>query len=357
MLNPQESSTPVIALLENEVGEVIRSGCLSGRFIESFNNAGLTEKSIRAFIRTKSASLRRELGRGQFAELIPRTYHRIWVTQPEFGHLPPLEYLETIAAEAVEGGLDFERIFWTNSKFLQAQLIRFFADRHATIEVRLICELNADDGLSTAFEKLVDARKYVLAADIAKIMVLRAMGGVYSDMGVSVKKPLAELVLRSELTLLFTEHFFFQLSFLAVPAHSKLMSLWAAVVARPEVLSSLVHPDQTEVSAIQEVELLAGPGFSIVVLLFSTDLDRVVFVPPRGHLIHWRSQRSWYPRSAKFGNISVEEAISTIVTRDRHLSLLARIKEDLAIAEKPSALEARTQILFALERHCHRVAE
>ena len=91
--------------------------------------------------------------------------------------MPPHEYLSGIAVQSADLGPTFTHYFWTNCPSVQDQVRNFFIENNAPVEVRLISELRVDIRLQTIYEKLIAAKKYVLAADVKRLSSFRIMVG------------------------------------------------------------------------------------------------------------------------------------------------------------------------------------
>jgi SAM-dependent methyltransferase len=331
-----------LSVIAEECLQQLAGSHLPARFARSFAHAGQSEAGIRAFVTRHVAAFAEH---PPPAAMIPQRVHRIWITDPDAPHLPPATYLANIAALTRALGPAFIHRIWTNAPGLQSRLSDHFTSEGVPVEAGLLDELAMPAAIRQTCDALIAARKFVLAADIMKIIVLQNLGGIYADMGVVMRPGLFAAVAQSDMCLLIDPQMFFQLSFLAAPAQAPMLALWSAVLARPESLAALLHPDAKQLNPVQEVELLAGPGFTSCVLNFAPFDARLLILPYQGTLLQWGSQRSWYPGAAKFGNVAIDDSDATVLTPAR---LAAHSAPELFLFGKAAKAAARIKLLLGL---------
>lgn len=318
--------------LRNEVERLLEQSQLRGRFSTMFQFAGITDDVIHDFVRSKLSVFQDTINASTLLnERISRKIHRVWITKATGEYMPPEEYLEDIAAQVRNLGDSFSTIFWTNSAPARDAFAIYFEERSAPLKVCLISELAFNEKLDLFIDKLIAEKKYVLAADIIKIVILYSHGGIYADLGVQFQSPLAEMVIRSDISLILDPQLFFQLSFLAAPKESKLLEFWAWLLCQPETLTALLLPGASHFGSVDEVDILAGPGFTVCVLLLAGLIDQVLIAPCFGSLLQWRSQQSWYPGKAKYGNVPVQETPPTLMNFNLHESIMSSTSNQMIV--------------------------
>lgn len=260
---------------------------------------------------------------------IPRVIHRIWLTNPAAPSLPSGEYLTRIASRMAKIN-GYRYLFWHNSE----RAAEMFAEnlRHEAIEFRHIDLIPGNELLVDRIHAAIDQRKYVLAGDMTKYLVLNVFGGVYADMGVDFGQELLDLVETVDVSLFLDRNVFFQPAFMATPPRSAPFNTWCNLCLQPEALAALTL-DKGMLSAGSEIWLHGGVGFTAALMLDYDSSYSVLPVPPnRGLLTHY-SEGSWYRAGNKFGNVTLSEAPLTHIDRNHYASLAATAAELDEIAE------------------------
>jgi hypothetical protein len=245
---------------------------------------------------------------------IPQITHRIWLTAEDGAYLPPQEYIEGYLDTIRRLPPDTAHFFWTNSDAV-SQHVRSVAHVAGVANVNLM-------GIDTLRENLLFARvvslvgdqKFVLAADILKMMILHKFGGIYSDLGVTYDEHVFHLIQRAEYCLFLGSNKFFQTCFVACPPRSDLTSIFLSIMHHPGAFDRSFAVTGLAASAIDEVQIFAGLGFTVCAMLFLPSTARVVILPPQSSHYVWRAQQSWYGDKPKFGNALIDRTAPTLLT-------------------------------------------
>jgi SAM-dependent methyltransferase len=293
-----------------------------------FRHIGWTEADFSKFVMGKISALQDSLAMSAYNALlnqrIAHITHKIWLTSAEEPSLPPEEFLKTYLSRLKTRPIHWMHYFWTNSKAVAAHVS--LAANEAGCSV-LIQETDSffDDELHPNVRRLLAEKKYVLAADVLKILILDQVGGVYSDMGVDFDNEILSIVEVSNYCVLLGTGLFFQTSFLACSAGSDLSSMFRAILNNPESLDVAYSVAGTDITSQDEVNMLAGPGFTACALLFIPLRARTMIFPPQSVHLSWQSEQSWYGSSGKHGNVVVSQTSPTLVdaTKCAELAKLA----------------------------------
>jgi hypothetical protein len=245
---------------------------------------------------------------------IPQITHRVWLTADDGAYLPPQEYIEGYLDTIRRLPPDIVHFFWTNSDAV-SQHVRSEAQVAGVTNINVM----AIDSLreSLLFSRVISLlgdQKFVLAADILKIMILHKFGGIYSDLGVTYDARVFHLIQRAEYCLFLGSNKFFQTCFVACPPRSDFTSIFLSVMHHPGALDRSFAVTGLAASAIDEVQIFAGLGFTVCAMLFLPPAARVVILPPQSRHYLWRAQQSWYGTTPKFGNALVDRTAPTILT-------------------------------------------
>ena len=259
--------------------------------------------------------------------------------------MPPTVYLEQIAAQAREIEAACSCVLWCNSPGIRAQIGGFFEASDAPVIVRDFASEFHGSECFGIIQRFVDHRKYVLAADVAKIVLLERFGGIYADMGVQFPAHLLGLIAHADAAVFLDAGLFFQPAFMAFRAHDGMLQLWLEMLRDPEILSSFVLSGETGFSPGHEIWLHAGVGFTAIFVLLQPLHYRVLVLPPQGAALQTHSQGSWYQPGNKFGNLILDEATVTHLDFGRHRAYFERLDTSLS---RRSAGEVRTKILSCL---------
>lgn len=245
---------------------------------------------------------------------IPQITHRIWLTAEDGAYLPPQEYIEGYLDTIRRLPPDTVHFFWTNSDAV-SQHVRSGAQVAGVANINVMAIDSLRESLLFArVVSLVGDRKFVLAADILKIMILHKFGGIYSDLGVTYDDQVFHLIQRAEYCFLLGSNKFFQTCFVACPPRSDLTSIFLSVMHHPGAFDPSFAVTGLAASAIDEVQIFAGLGFTVCAMLFLASTARVVILPPQSRHYVWRAQQSWYGVTPKFGNALVDRTAPTILT-------------------------------------------
>ena len=275
----------------------------------------------------------------------PAVTHRIWVTTRENGVLPPGDFLAEYLKSAATLPSEAVHYFWTNSPAVEAHVARLAATGKCANVVLMDIDLFEADPLYRSVAKLLDDKKYVLAADVLKFLVLHRFGGIYSDLGVIYDKNIFDLAQAADYSFLVWDGGFFQTSFVACPPRADLIALFLAVLNLPEAFSPSYSLIGKEPVAQDEVRIFAGAGFTALAMLFLPPLARALIVPPQSPNLRWRSQQSWYGE-AKHGNVIISETAPSILQAERFGEAAELISVQVRKYGDASAIGERLRILI-----------
>jgi hypothetical protein len=247
---------------------------------------------------------------------IPSITHRIWLTNPTNPSMPPERFIDNYLKMIRELPSSSTHFFWTNS-----EAVRSYVDlkikNSSTYQVIIVdVGLFREDSLYSAISRLVVDQKYVLAADILKMVILNRFGGVYSDLGIVYDNALFSLIQSSDYALIVGESSFFQTSFFACAPGSDLVSIFLAVMNHPFALSNSYSLAGAMVGPLDEVNIFSGPGLTVCAMLFLQDSARILLIPPQSPHLMWEAQQSWYGDDSKNGNIIVSKSEPSLVDND-----------------------------------------
>jgi hypothetical protein len=245
--------------------------------------------------------------------VIPALTHRIWLTSPEHPCQPPADFLAGYCS-AIRG-LPAEAVhfFWTNSAAV-AEAVRQQAAASGCPNVCLMdpAMLGATP-IMARIGRLIEASKFVLAADALKIVVLERFGGIYSDLGIVYDRQVFELVLLADYAFIVSNALFFQTSFFACPPAADLARLFLAVMNVPGALDPSYALSGPAATALDEVHMFAGLALTACAMLFMPPAARALMVPAQTPHLVWASHASWYGSEPKFGNVLISQTPPTLI--------------------------------------------
>lgn len=312
---------------------------------EFFSRAAISEDDVRSFILQRMNAMRLKMTEpAPTYQAIPKIIHRLWLTSPSHASLPPALYLAQISSQSrtlQARNLKYQYIFWTNSAEICETLQKTFDAEEAPITVRNISGDFVSNSLMPVIVLFLDSKKYALAADVAKTMILSVFGGVYGDLGVQFSPDLLPLIHAADAAVFLDKGLFFQLALLAVRPGSEILGVWNSLLLHPEILTSIVLPKVEEFTPGQEVWMHCGVAFSVIFLLFQPKDFYVLVMPPQSSMMQTMSEGSWYREGTKFGNVAIRDSSVTRLSIDRHKTLVKQLAQD----QTPNANEVRAKLL------------
>jgi hypothetical protein len=334
--------------LNNSVEQALASTEKPHFFMDRFfERLGVDRGFVARFVRQTQVTFGRSLSSS--AVEIPAISHRLWVTAPGNGALPPANLLGDYLNSIGKLPPDAVHLFWTNNQAVCEQV------REAAVAAGRpnVCVMDIgifrDDGLFTTITRLLDAHKYVLAADILKILILHRFGGIYSDLGVLYDEGLYHLVRTGDYGFVLGEQGFFQLSFVASTPESELTCIFLATLNYPSAFDRSYLLSPSEVRPLDEVHIFAGLGFTVCAALFLPPTARTLILPPQcpGHF-QWLAQRSWYGSEPKHGNAIVERTDASILRLQDFLISEQEFQASVHIVGDVGLLKEQLQVLLRL---------
>ena len=282
---------------------------------------------------------------------MPSFTHRIWVTSESEPRLPPQEYLAE-CLKAVRGmPEDATHFFWTNSEAVGAHLRTQFAAFGVTNGIVADIKMLGTSVATQHVQRLVEHRKFVLAADILKVVVLHKYGGIYADFGVYYDKDIFLLSKLCDYTFIMGESNFLQASFLAAPPDASFLAAFLGIISEPASLHRAYALMGVHASSLDEVHLFAGLGLTICAFLFLPVSARAMVLPPQSSSLSWRAQQSWYGATAKHGNVIVEQTQPSIIEAASFLLADQLIEQRLTVFGNDTAMRERLRVLLILHAH------
>jgi hypothetical protein len=281
---------------------------------------------------------------------VPRLRHRIWITDPDNPTFPTSSSIYWIVNEIrSQENTGWRNIFWTNSAPVQAAVAETFAAENVCVSFRSIDEfthLPANSVLQT----LISHDKFVLACAIARILVIRQNGGLYSDLGVHVRNEVLDAIEISDYAIMLGENCVFQSSLFAAAAGSKLTELMMGVVCNPEAVPADIVRTSDKFSPVDEVDLFAGPGLTVLLFNFLSRCDRLLILAADGKRISWNAERSWYGE-AKFGNTDLSSSKVSVLDEDKYNAADAVRTEAVRTFGDVGLIGLKLQILVGLHSY------
>jgi hypothetical protein len=280
-------------------------------FIEKFfRDVGQNRQHLLSFIQRSQAAFETSFfGAMRPRDAVPPFTHKIWLTAPNGGCLPPADFIDNYLASIMTLPTDLVHFFWTNSDLVRRQLRSAAGSSVCVMDISLF----QTDSLFVTVVSLLEKHKFVLAADVLKILILYRFGGIYSDLGILFHAPLVHLVRAAEYSFFLGDNLFFQTNFIACAPRSDLMAMFLAILSCPASFDRSFALESPTVSAIDEVQIFAGPGLTVCTMLFLAPDTPIVTLSSKSGHIQWRAQQSWYGHTPKFGNVLVTQSPPTII--------------------------------------------
>jgi hypothetical protein len=287
---------------------------------------------------------------------VPPITHKVWLTAPDTPALPPDDYIIHYLNMIERLPADTTHYFWTNNAFVKNDLTRQIAAKG--LHNILVADINVFAGelLFSNVANLIAARKYVLAADLVKIIVLDRFGGVYSDLGVLFDRHVWDLIGLADYAFIYGGKAFFQLSFLACCPRSDLTTLFKGILTCPEAFGQSYGLLGSTPTAIDEVNIFSGLGFTLCAYLFPPTTSRVLVLPSQSRNHSWRAQQSWYGNQPKHGNVVVGQTPPTIIDADKFAESEQRLAGRLTTQGMNGLLRERLRLLIALSDYFRHTA-
>jgi hypothetical protein len=279
---------------------------------------------------------------------IEKFCHKIWLTSSEEPHLPPEDLLVSYFSMCKSHPPDWTHLFWTNN----AHVLRHVSAR-ALDEAAKVLVLNIDSmpigAIETTLRQLIAHRKFVLAADVLKFIILDRYGGIYSDLGVFFDEAILEIAAAADFTFLFASNMFFQTSWVSLAKGSLLSSLFLGVMNNPEIFSIEYALDESKtINAGTEVHTFAGLGYTTCALLFLPRSATCFAFPENLRQLKWRGQQSWYGDAPKFGNALINTSIPSVFEQEKYGMYALRAQERLRTINANGRLIEMAKILVNL---------
>jgi hypothetical protein len=280
---------------------------------------------------------------------IPPVVHRLWLNSVCDAHMPPTDYVANILQQATTLRPTVSQyIFWVNSPPVRKELEEKFSA--APIYVMDINEAFRGHVLMARINLAISHRKYVLAGDIAKFMILERYGGLYADLGVQFDPRLVDLAQSADWVLFLDSGLFFQPALIGAKPDANIMKLWNRVLEQPECLSAVMLADAASFSAGHEIWMHGGVGFTAVFMMLAGFVDRVLALLPQGAALQTQSQGSWYQPGGKFGNAVLQESVVTHLDSRKHRRLTAKMAAlQPLLVDVPELRRSLIGILVGLE--------
>ena len=341
--------------LNERVESVFATDPESHLFIKNLDRhlgtSNVFQKFVRRTYRNFESSLLHSYYPANRRHVVPSFTHRIWVTSATEPSFPPEEYLIECLKAARGMPEDATHFFWTNNEdvaaHLRGRLAAFGVTNGIVVDITTL-------GTSLAMlhaRRLLADRKFVLAADILKFLVLQRYGGIYADFGVFYDNQIFFLAKFNEYTFIMGESNFLQASFLAAPPDASLLSILLGVISEPAAL----HPGYalmgSGVSALDEVHLFAGLGLTACALLFLPLSARAIVLPPQSDYHSWRGQQSWYGTAPKHGNVLVAQTGASVLEATSFVVAAQLVEQRFTVFGNDTMMRERLRTLLILHAH------
>lgn len=284
------------------------------------------------------------------ASRIPPYTHRIWVTGDAVA-LPPQDLIDSYLSSTKNLPASTTHFFWTNNSSVRNHIEEKASAANCPNIVVVNISLFNKESLFPSVLKLIKDRKYVLAADTLKFLILHRFGGIYSDLGVLYDETVFNLVQTAEYGLIVSDSTFFQTSFVASTPGSDLVSIFLAVLNNPHALSAAYARLGDAVGSLDEVHIFAGLGFTACVLLFLSPSCRTVILPAQSSHTQWRSEQSWYGTEAKHGNVLVDRTAASVITNEQYDKAKELVSTNLMFFGDDKILKEQLRILLLTLPH------
>lgn len=324
MLNKHADLLAKVRGINDTVREVLANSSGINSFMQRFlAYMDVGRDHVEAFITAHQERFLASLQEAKFSQrsrCIPLISHKVWLTDPVAPVFPPEEYLNAYWGMLTFHTAKWTNYFWTNSDQIADRVRSLARERNCPVLVQNTDDVFGKDATYARITSLVGARKFVLACDVLKFLLLERFGGLYSDLGIIYDDQVAGLVEIADYCLLLGNELFFQTSLLACAPRAPLANLFLALLNTPGAMAREYVQDGEHFTATDEVQLFAGPGFTAMVLLFMPPDARVMVFPPTCRHLVWQSQSSWYGSAAKHGNVLIRETQPTLIAPDTFTS-------------------------------------
>lgn len=279
---------------------------------------------------------------------IEKNCHKIWLTSIEEPHLPPDDLLNSYFSMCKRHPPDWTHLFWTNN----AHVLRHVSAR-AKEEFAKVLVLSIEGvpigSIEATLNRLIADRKYVLAADVLKFVILNRFGGIYSDLGVFFDEAILQIASAADFTFLLASNMFFQTSWVSLAKGSLLSSLFLGVMSNPEVFSSdYALDDSKTVNAGTEVHTFAGLGYTTCALLFLPRTAVCFTFPENLPQLRWKGQQSWYGDVPKFGNALINHSVPSVFDQSKYEMYASRARDRLRTINASGRLAEMARIVVNL---------
>ncbi len=279
---------------------------------------------------------------------IQRFSHKIWLTSDNEPHSPPEALLAPYFAMCKEHPPEWTHFFWTNSAYVLNQVSARALEDGAKV-LALNIEGMVLGELETTVRRLITDRKFVLAADVLKFVILDRYGGIYSDLGVFFDESILEIASAADYTFLLASNVFFQTSWVSLAKGSLLSTAFLAVMNNPEILSvDYALDDSKTVNAGTEVHTFAGLGYTTCALLFMPETATCFAFPENLRQLKWRGQASWYGDAPKFGNALINQSVPSIFSQEKYATFASAAHARLRTINANGRLAEMARIIVNL---------
>jgi mannosyltransferase OCH1-like enzyme len=123
---------------------------------------------------------------------INKLTHKVWLTSIENPSIPNEEILKSLKSHYQELS-DYKHYFWTNNLDIANKIINLLEINNIYITIKNINLFN-DMPSKKYVDFFLKNKLYANAGDILRIMIVYKYGGIYSDMGFSLKKYISYLL-------------------------------------------------------------------------------------------------------------------------------------------------------------------
>jgi len=117
---------------------------------------------------------------------INKLTHKVWLTSIEKPNIPNEEILQSLKSHYQELS-DYKHYFWTNNLDIANKIINLLEINNIDITIKNINEFD-DIEHKKYIDFFLNNKLYANAGDILRIIIVYKYGGIYSDMGFSLKK-------------------------------------------------------------------------------------------------------------------------------------------------------------------------
>lgn len=119
---------------------------------------------------------------------IPPISHRLWITNPKNPFEPPSELIENYIQSIKRQPSYWKHFFWTNVPHLLGKTIKILKERAPEIEIQDLATHESSFICSKKIQNLISKGWLTCAANILKAEILNIYGGLYTDIGLVIKK-------------------------------------------------------------------------------------------------------------------------------------------------------------------------